>query len=69
MVEFFVAEKLPGGSTLYLLNRPDQDLPVATEEPILFTPHYNTLIKSGMHEYYTSEGKSSLCTCLHNPVL
>ncbi|XP_072566865.1 structural maintenance of chromosomes flexible hinge domain-containing protein 1 isoform X1 [Paramormyrops kingsleyae] len=53
-------EELKDGSTLYLLHSVDQELHVATKEPIMFLPHYDTLIKSGMYEYYASEGQKSL---------
>uniref|UniRef100_A0A8D0A8N6 Structural maintenance of chromosomes flexible hinge domain containing 1 n=1 Tax=Sander lucioperca TaxID=283035 RepID=A0A8D0A8N6_SANLU len=52
--------KLQDDSTLHLLQREDQALAVATEEPITFKPHYNTLIRSGMYEYYASAGQKSL---------
>ncbi|XP_073487531.1 structural maintenance of chromosomes flexible hinge domain-containing protein 1 [Aquarana catesbeiana] len=48
------------GITLYLLNAIDQLLPSSTQERIDFLPHYDTLVKSGMYEYYASEGKNPL---------
>nr|XP_019942866.1 PREDICTED: structural maintenance of chromosomes flexible hinge domain-containing protein 1 [Paralichthys olivaceus] len=57
-------EELQDGCTLYLLHRVDQDLPAAMEEHITFTPHYDTLIQSGLHEYYDSEGQTSLAFTL-----
>ncbi|KAL1006860.1 hypothetical protein UPYG_G00078180 [Umbra pygmaea] len=46
--------------TLYLLQSEDQILPSATLERINFLPHYDTLIQSGMYEYYASEGQKAL---------
>uniref|UniRef100_A0A8C3TGG1 Structural maintenance of chromosomes flexible hinge domain containing 1 n=1 Tax=Chelydra serpentina TaxID=8475 RepID=A0A8C3TGG1_CHESE len=48
------------GVTLYLLQSVDQTLLSATKERIDFLPHYDTLIKSGMYEYYASEGQNPL---------
>ncbi|XP_060679586.1 structural maintenance of chromosomes flexible hinge domain-containing protein 1 isoform X1 [Hemiscyllium ocellatum] len=48
------------GITLYILNSVDQILPSATRERIDFLPHYDTLVKSGMYEYYASEGQTPL---------
>ncbi|XP_071341029.1 structural maintenance of chromosomes flexible hinge domain-containing protein 1 isoform X2 [Trachinotus anak] len=53
-------EELQHGSTLYLLQREDQALPVAMKEHIMFRPHYDTLTQCGTYEYYSSEGKNSL---------
>ncbi|XP_069368822.1 structural maintenance of chromosomes flexible hinge domain-containing protein 1 [Paralichthys olivaceus] len=57
-------EELQDDCTLYLLHRVDQDLPAAMEEHITFTPHYDTLIQSGLHEYYDSEGQTPLAFTL-----
>ncbi|KAM4686989.1 structural maintenance of chromosomes flexible hinge domain-containing protein 1 isoform 1-T1 [Amazona ochrocephala] len=48
------------GITLYLLQSVDQMLLSATKERIDFLPHYDTLVKSGMYEYYASEGQNPL---------
>ncbi|KAM3839535.1 structural maintenance of chromosomes flexible hinge domain-containing protein 1 isoform 2-T2 [Vipera latastei] len=48
------------GMTLYLLQRVDQLLTSATKECIEFLPHYDTLVKSGIYEYYASEGQNPL---------
>uniref|UniRef100_A0A8U7ME37 Structural maintenance of chromosomes flexible hinge domain-containing protein 1 n=1 Tax=Corvus moneduloides TaxID=1196302 RepID=A0A8U7ME37_CORMO len=48
------------GVTLYLLQSVDQMLLLATKERIDFLPHYDTLVKSGMYEYYASEGQNPL---------
>ncbi|KAJ8376703.1 hypothetical protein SKAU_G00072830 [Synaphobranchus kaupii] len=53
-------EELKDGNTLHLLQSIDQALSVSTKERIQFLPHYDTLIKSGMYEYYASEGQKSL---------
>ncbi|KAM4704987.1 structural maintenance of chromosomes flexible hinge domain-containing protein 1 [Rhinophrynus dorsalis] len=48
------------GITLYLLKSTDQLLFSPTKEKISFLPHYDTLVKSGMYEYYASEGQNPL---------
>ncbi|KAG8571143.1 hypothetical protein GDO81_011539 [Engystomops pustulosus] len=48
------------GITLYILKTIDQSLPSSTQERINFLPHYDTLVKSGMYEYYASEGQNPL---------
>uniref|UniRef100_A0A674DGW2 Structural maintenance of chromosomes flexible hinge domain containing 1 n=1 Tax=Salmo trutta TaxID=8032 RepID=A0A674DGW2_SALTR len=55
-----VSKELQQGNTLHLLQTEDQILPVATKEHIVFLPHYDTLVQSGMYEYYASEGQNSL---------
>uniref|UniRef100_A0A8C8GSE6 SMC hinge domain-containing protein n=1 Tax=Oncorhynchus tshawytscha TaxID=74940 RepID=A0A8C8GSE6_ONCTS len=55
-----VSKNLQQGNTLHLLQTEDQILPVATKEHIVFLPHYDTLVQSGMYEYYASEGQNSL---------
>lgn len=59
-----LSEELQQGNTLHLLQTEDQILPVATKEHIVFLPHYDTLVQSGMYEYYASEGQNSLRECL-----
>lgn len=53
-------ETVKDGVTLYLLKSVDQLLLTATKERIEFLPHYDTLVKSGMYEYYASEGQNPL---------
>ncbi|XP_041524302.1 structural maintenance of chromosomes flexible hinge domain-containing protein 1 [Microtus oregoni] len=53
-------EAVKDGVTLYLLQSVDQSLLTATKERIDFLPHYDTLVKSGMYEYYASEGQNPL---------
>lgn len=62
-IEYFnsiAGEIVQEGVTLYLLQSVDQTLLSATKERIDFLPHYDTLIKSGMYEYYASEGQNPL---------
>ncbi|KAM6350260.1 structural maintenance of chromosomes flexible hinge domain-containing protein 1 isoform 3-T3 [Podargus strigoides] len=54
------SEIVQDGITLYLLQSVDQMLLSATKERIDFLPHYDTLVKSGMYEYYASEGQNPL---------
>ncbi|XP_069813827.1 structural maintenance of chromosomes flexible hinge domain-containing protein 1 [Dendropsophus ebraccatus] len=53
-------EIIKDGITLYILNTIDQNLPSSTQERINYLPHYDTLVKSGMYEYYASEGQNPL---------
>jgi hypothetical protein len=48
------------GTTLYLLESTDQELVAPTDERIDYVPHYDTLVKSGIYEYYASEGQNPL---------
>lgn len=57
---FTAGELVHDGVTLYLLQSVDQMLLLATKERIDFLPHYDTLVKSGMYEYYASEGQNPL---------
>lgn len=57
---FITDETVKDGVTLYLLQSVDQLLLTATKERIEFLPHYDTLVKSGMYEYYASEGQNPL---------
>nr|XP_033789850.1 structural maintenance of chromosomes flexible hinge domain-containing protein 1 isoform X2 [Geotrypetes seraphini] len=53
-------DKVEDGVTLYLLQSVSQSLVSATRERIDFLPHYDTLVKSGIYEYYASEGQNPL---------
>ncbi|XP_028922030.1 structural maintenance of chromosomes flexible hinge domain-containing protein 1 isoform X1 [Ornithorhynchus anatinus] len=54
------SDSVQDGITLYLLQSVNQLLLSATKERIDFLPHYDTLVKSGMYEYYASEGQNPL---------
>ncbi|RVE58687.1 hypothetical protein OJAV_G00196650, partial [Oryzias javanicus] len=58
VVDYSLFDELQDECTLYLLKHKDQTLPTGTEN-IMFTPHYDTLIKSGTYEYF-AEGQKSL---------
>ncbi|XP_068199781.1 structural maintenance of chromosomes flexible hinge domain-containing protein 1 isoform X2 [Antennarius striatus] len=60
VLDFDKFKALQDGSTVYLLQKEDQALSVATKELITFTPHYNTLVQAGTYEYYVSEGQVPL---------
>ncbi|XP_044033095.1 structural maintenance of chromosomes flexible hinge domain-containing protein 1 isoform X2 [Siniperca chuatsi] len=60
VLDFDRFEELPNSSTIYLLQHENQALSVSTQEHIKFTPHYDTLIQSGIYEYYASEGQNPL---------
>jgi len=49
------------GDTLYILRDANQDLVEPVMEHIEYLPHYDTLVKSGMYEYYESAGQNPLC--------
>uniref|UniRef100_UPI00358EB05B structural maintenance of chromosomes flexible hinge domain-containing protein 1 n=1 Tax=Myxine glutinosa TaxID=7769 RepID=UPI00358EB05B len=53
---FHVTER----STICVLSDAKQQLESPTQVEVHFLPHYDTLVKSGMYEYYASEG--------HNPL-
>ncbi|XP_033105463.1 structural maintenance of chromosomes flexible hinge domain-containing protein 1-like [Anneissia japonica] len=46
--------------TLYLLFSVKQELSAPAQERVDYQPHYDTLVKSGMYEYYASEGQNPL---------
>ncbi|XP_053716639.1 structural maintenance of chromosomes flexible hinge domain-containing protein 1 isoform X1 [Synchiropus splendidus] len=52
-------DRLQNGSILLLYKNRTQAEEV-TEERINIQPHYDTLLKSGLHEYYASEGRDPL---------
>lgn len=56
---------MDGNETLYILKSTDQELSAPTEERVEYIPHYDTLVKSGMYEYYASEGQNPLRKCNH----
>lgn len=60
MLFFLALASVEEGETLYVLNDLNQDLPVQARERVNFLPHYDTIVKGGMYEYYASEG--------HNPL-
>ncbi|XP_044184398.1 structural maintenance of chromosomes flexible hinge domain-containing protein 1-like [Acropora millepora] len=53
-------ELVDGNETLYILQHAAQELSAPTEERVEYIPHYDTLVKSGMYEYYASEGQNPL---------
>ena len=57
---FLIGRILTDGQTLYILNSVDQELSAPTHERVEFIPHYDTLVKSGIYEYYASEGQNPL---------
>lgn len=63
---FFTVEELGNGSSLHLFKDEKQAQSAATNEHIDFTPHYNTLICGGAHEYYGTEDRKPLCKYLHD---
>ena len=48
------------GDTLYVLKTINQELCAPAKERVNFLPHYDTIVKGGMYEYYASEGQNPL---------
>ncbi|KAK7480666.1 hypothetical protein BaRGS_00028138 [Batillaria attramentaria] len=48
------------GDTLYVLKNLSQELIAPAEERVNYLPHYDTIVKGGMYEYYASEGQNPL---------
>ena len=46
--------------TLYILRTVDQELSAQAQERVNYLPHYDTIVKGGMYEYYASEGQNPL---------
>lgn len=54
------SESLDKGDTLYILRSLDQELCAPVQERVNYLPHYDTIVKGGMYEYYASEGQNPL---------
>ena len=50
---------------MYILEDINQELVAPTEERVSYLPHYDTIVKGGMYEYYASEGQNPLRKCHH----
>ena len=48
------------GDTLYILQSVTQELTAQAHERVNYLPHYDTIVKGGMYEYYASEGQNPL---------
>ncbi|XP_076437622.1 structural maintenance of chromosomes flexible hinge domain-containing protein 1-like [Babylonia areolata] len=48
------------GDTLYVLKDLAQELVAPAKERVNYLPHYDTIVKGGMYEYYASEGQNPL---------
>ena len=59
----YAEELVESGDTLYILKEVYQGLIEPVKEHIEYLPHYDTLVKSGMYEYYESAGQNPLCKC------
>lgn len=53
-------EYIERGDTLYILNDINQELCAPAHERVDYLPHYDTIVKGGMYEYYASEGQNPL---------
>lgn len=56
----FFPESIVRGETLYILTDVNQELSAPTQERVDYLPHYDTIVKGGMYEYYASEGQNPL---------
>ena len=45
---------------MYVLHSVDQELCAPAQERVNYLPHYDTIVKGGMYEYYASEGQNPL---------
>ena len=57
---FFFADDIDNGDTLYVLKKINQELCAPANERVNFVPHYDTIVKGGLYEYYASEGQNPL---------
>lgn len=48
------------GDTLYVMKHVQQELCAPAQERVNYLPHYDTIVKGGMYEYYASEGQNPL---------
>jgi hypothetical protein len=55
-----ITDHIESGDTLYILKDVNQELSAPAEEQVNFLPHYDTIVKGGMYEYYASEGQNPL---------
>lgn len=54
------SDHIDKGDTLYILTDLSQELCAPAEERVNYLPHYDTIVKGGMYEYYASEGQNPL---------
>lgn len=59
-VIFLFADDIDNGDTLYVLKKINQELCAPANERVNFVPHYDTIVKGGLYEYYASEGQNPL---------
>ncbi|KAH9500662.1 Structural maintenance of chromosomes flexible hinge domain-containing protein 1, partial [Bulinus truncatus] len=48
------------GGYFYILKEAGQELVAPAHERVNYLPHYDTIVKGGMYEYYASEGQNPL---------
>ncbi|KAK3088610.1 hypothetical protein FSP39_021256 [Pinctada imbricata] len=53
-------DNIDKGDTLYILRDINQELCAPAQERVTFLPHYDTIVKGGLYEYYASEGQNPL---------
>ncbi|XP_062594603.1 structural maintenance of chromosomes flexible hinge domain-containing protein 1-like [Saccostrea cucullata] len=53
-------DDIDNGDTLYVLKKINQELCAPANERVNFVPHYDTIVKGGLYEYYASEGQNPL---------
>lgn len=59
-VVLIFADDIDNGDTLYVLKKINQELCAPANERVNFVPHYDTIVKGGLYEYYASEGQNPL---------
>ena len=59
-IKNFSTDLIDKGDTLYVLKSLSQELCAPAEERVNYLPHYDTIVKGGMYEYYASEGQNPL---------
>ena len=57
---FDISEYVEHQETLYVLLDLHQELCAAAQQRVDYLPHYDTIVKGGMYEYYASEGLNPL---------
>ena len=57
---FLISDLIDKEDTLYVLKSIEQELCAPAQERVNYLPHYDTIVKGGMYEYYASEGQNPL---------
>ena len=60
MLAYYFIDFVESGDTLYVLQGISQELVAPVQERVNYQPHYDTIVKGGIYEYYASEGQNPL---------